>query len=47
VTDFQPLTHAQIVALADKAKQAVLTGKIRAVKTTAHFDSTARTIVAG
>ena len=42
VKNFKPLTHAQIAALAGKAKQAAMTGKYEKFKTTAHFDSTAK-----
>ncbi len=42
VKNFKPLTHVQISALADKAKQAAMTGKYELFKTTAHFDSTAK-----
>lgn len=42
VKNFKPLSHAQIVALADKAKQAAMSGKYELFKTTEHFDSTAK-----
>jgi uncharacterized protein len=42
VKNFKPLTHEQIVALADKAKPAAMTGKFELFKTTQHFDSTAQ-----
>jgi hypothetical protein len=34
--------HEQIVALAEKAKSAAMTGKFELFKTTHHFDSTAK-----
>jgi hypothetical protein len=42
VKNFKPLTHGEIAALADKARQAAMTGKYELFKTTAHFDSTAK-----
>jgi predicted aldo/keto reductase-like oxidoreductase len=42
VKNFQPLTQAQIEALAEKAKQAAMSGKYELYKTSAHFDSTAQ-----
>ena len=42
VRNFRPLTHAQIAALAAKAKQAAESGKFELFKTTQHFDSTAK-----
>ena len=42
VKNFKPLTSAQISALADKTKQAAMSGKYELFKTTSHFDSTAQ-----
>jgi predicted aldo/keto reductase-like oxidoreductase len=42
VKNFKPLSQQQIAALADKAKQAAMTGKYELFKTTNHFDSTAQ-----
>jgi len=42
VKNFKPLTPVQISALANKAKEAAMTGKYELFKTTAHFDSTAK-----
>ncbi len=42
VKNFHPLTHAQLAALAAKARTAAMTGKYELFKTTAHFDSTAK-----
>jgi predicted aldo/keto reductase-like oxidoreductase len=42
VKNFKPLTHQQVVALAEKAKSAAMTGKFELFKTTQHFDSTAQ-----
>jgi hypothetical protein len=41
VKSFQPITPAQIDALAAKTKQAASSGKYELYKTTSHFDSTA------
>ena len=43
VKHFKQLTPEQIAALAGKAKPAALAGKYELFKTTAHFDSTAKT----
>jgi len=42
VKTFKPLTAAEISAMADKAKQAAMTGKYELFKTTSHFDATAK-----
>lgn len=42
VKTFKPLTPVQISSLADRARQAAMTGKYELFKTTAHFDSTAK-----
>ncbi len=42
VKNFKPLTPAQIVALANKAKPAAMTGKYELFKTTSQYDSTAK-----
>jgi len=42
VKTFKPLTTAQITAMADKAKEAAMTGKYELFKTTNRFDATAK-----
>jgi predicted aldo/keto reductase-like oxidoreductase len=42
VKDFKLMTTQQISALAEKAKQAAMTGNYELFKTTNHFDSTAQ-----
>jgi len=42
VKNFTPMTEQQLNALADKTKEAAMTGKYELFKTTNHFDSTAQ-----
>jgi predicted aldo/keto reductase-like oxidoreductase len=42
IRTFKPLTREEIAAMADKAKQAAMTGKYELFKTTSHFDATAK-----
>uniref|UniRef100_Q022V8 Aldo/keto reductase n=1 Tax=Solibacter usitatus (strain Ellin6076) TaxID=234267 RepID=Q022V8_SOLUE len=42
VRNFRPLTQEQVTALANKARQAAMTGNFEKFKTSAHFDSTAK-----
>jgi len=39
---FEPLNWEQISAMADKTRQAAMTGKYELFKTTSHFDATAK-----
>ena len=42
VKNFHPIIESEISALANKTKQAAMSGKYELFKTTNHFDSTAK-----